>query len=562
MGDPGPSTREGTSKAEWTATLHKIYSPAAQSKNLFAGSSPGEPLHFHIHSAIPPKLKTELIHLIESHGGKVHKRLIDLHHSFYALVHPGSPRLAEYAAYVSSRDPPTERGTVVPYSFIRASIAARHVLTPAEFQSKPDASHADSNTTRAWAPLALTRGSRRPIHGSRSDERAQNPTRSTGDQLEGDGDGWGELEPVAVHLHVTLAQDERTSLAVKIAKAGGDPTPSMSAARVIVANEDHAEFAQLKKRYEHSVNTYVESPSWIERCLVKGYYFHDPLQKAPMGGRKPGADRNDFTTEDDTRLAQFIAKRIPNKSEGGRTGNNLYKDLCDRTFIHGLRGTPGSPGGTVTAKGKNTLTQSSTITLQSANVPGEYGYSRGKKRTTREDSPTSVFADDARDKRRRSTKEEAIENKRGQNSSTVSTSTNNPRRKRPIPKEPGSSSQERSRTSGTSAQRSNATSARLGHAVEDTADGARGSGGDQIEYNPSAAAARVEPSESAPAMDMFAPDPDANNSNVSGHAPVSGGGLDLSSTYYGYNELDRDVHDKALDLGLSDYLAGGFTSTW
>ncbi|KAG8681611.1 hypothetical protein FRC09_017362, partial [Ceratobasidium sp. 395] len=194
---------------------------------------------------------------------------------------------------------------------------------------------------------------------------------------------------------------------------------------------------------------------------------------------------------------------------------------------------------------------------------GEYGYSRGKKRATQEDSPASASADDDRGKRRRSTKEAIVENKRSQNNRSALVSTNNPRRKRPIPNEPSSSSRERPRTSGTSAQGSNATSsAACSSRVEDAADAGRGSGKDQTKRGLSAAAARVEPSESAPMMDGFVLDPDANNRNVSGHAPVLSGGLDLSSTYYGYDESDRDVHDKALDLGLSDYLADGFTSTW
>ncbi|KAG9100548.1 hypothetical protein FS749_014626 [Ceratobasidium sp. UAMH 11750] len=519
MGDPGPS--QGSS----------------------ASSIFGAPLHFHIHSAIPPKLKADLVRLIEAHGGIVHKRLIDLHHPFYALVHPRSPKLAEYAAYVSTREPPTERGSVVPYSFVRASIAAHRVLRPAEFQSEPDASHA------VWAPLALTRGSPRQAPGS-----GEGNARSTADQPEDDADGWGGLEPVTVHLHVTLARDERTSLAVKIAKAGGDTTPSMSAARVIIANEDHAEFAQLKKRYEHSLNTYVEPVSWVERCLAKGYYFHDPLQKAPMGGRKPGADRNDFTTEDDTRLAQFIAKRIPNKSEGGRTGNNLYKDLCDRTDIY-----PWAAGHTWQSWRNRyrkrqdyfdpIINDYAARRQHTGDGKGEYGYSRGKKRAVREDSPEPVSAD--REKRRRSSNEPST---RDQNAS--GTSTKDPRRKRPDPRE-RSSPQERPRASDTSAQRSNITT-RLGHAPGDTADATLGLGG-ETECTQSAAGTRMGSNESGP-MDMPALDPDPDNNSVNDHAPIPGGGFDLSSPYYGYD--DRDVHDRARDLGLSDYLAQGFTSTW
>ncbi|KAG8720071.1 hypothetical protein FRC08_001246 [Ceratobasidium sp. 394] len=429
MGDPGPS--QGSS----------------------ASSIFGAPLHFHIHSAIPPKLKADLVRLIEAHGGIIHKRLIDLHHPFYALVHPRSPKLAEYAAYVSTREPPTERGSVVPYSFVRASIAAHRVLRPAEFQSEPDASHA------VWAPLALTRGSPRQAPGS-----GEGNARSTADQPEDDADGWGGLEPVTVHLHVTLARDERTSLAVKIAKAGGDTTPSMSAARVIIANEDHAEFAQLKKR----CHTWQ---SWRNRYRKRQDYF-DPI------------------------INDYAARRQ-------HTGD-----------------------------GK-----------------GEYGYSRGKKRAVREDSPEPVSAD--REKRRRSSNEPST---RDQNAS--GTSTKDPRRKRPDPRE-RSSPQERPRASDTSAQRSNITT-RLGHAPGDTADATLGLGG-EAECTQSAAGTRMGSNESGP-MDMPALDPDPDNNNVNDHAPMPGGGFDLSSPYYGYD--DRDVHDRARDLGLSDYLAQGFTSTW
>ncbi|QRW00427.1 BRCA1 carboxy-terminus (BRCT) domain protein [Ceratobasidium sp. AG-Ba] len=545
MGDPGPSGGGAT----------------LAGTTLFSRSAPNDRLHFHIHTAIPSKLKAEL-----SNGGKVHKRLIDLHHPFYALVHPGSPRLPEYATYVSTREPPTERGTVVPYSFVRSSIVARRLLDPAEFQAEPDASHADANTARAWAPLALTRGSRRQSHGP--GESARDSNRSTGDQAEGDDDGWGGLEPVTVHLHTTLAQDQRSSLAVKISKAGGDPTSSITAARVIVANEDHAEFAQLKKRYEHSLNTYVEPPSWVERCLVKGRYFHDSLQKAPMGGRKPGADRNDFTTEDDSRLAQFIAKRIPNKTDGGRTGNNLYKDLCDRTDIYPWAAAHTWQSWRNRYRKKQEyfdpiIDDYAAKRQHSGDGKGEYGYSRGKKRTAREDSPASASADD-REKRRRPSKEATSLNRRDQHEARASTSTNDPKRIRQTPRQPNSGSQERIRPSG--AQGSNGTATQqLRHAAQrGAADTGRGTRRNQTERARSVAATRVGPNESAPqagVMDATL-DPDANRSNVNGHAPTPGGGLDLSSTYYGYDESDRDVHDKARDLGLSDYLAQGFTSTW
>lgn len=116
--------------------------------------------------------------------------------------------MPQYAAYVSSR-PEGERGTVVPYSFVRASITAREILRPADFQSDRPTNHEDS---RAWATLAFTRGSRR--RASAVDK--SNLGSSTVDQATTEDDGWGGLEPVTVHLHPSVLRNQRRSLAVKI----------------------------------------------------------------------------------------------------------------------------------------------------------------------------------------------------------------------------------------------------------------------------------------------------------------------------------------------------------
>ncbi|KDN51908.1 hypothetical protein RSAG8_00459, partial [Rhizoctonia solani AG-8 WAC10335] len=120
---------------EGGATSSGGISRAAESTStskLFYNAASKEPLAFHLHSALPSKLKAELTHLIMTHGGKIHKRLIDLHLPFFALINPDSPQVPQYAKYVSSL-PEGERGTVVPYSFVRASITAREILLPVEF---------------------------------------------------------------------------------------------------------------------------------------------------------------------------------------------------------------------------------------------------------------------------------------------------------------------------------------------------------------------------------------------------------------------------------------------
>lgn len=37
-----------------------------------------------------------------------------------------------------------------------------------------------------------------------------------------------------------------------------------------------------------------------------------------------------FTEQDEERLCQWIAEKIPFKQTGGRTGNRLYQQLCER----------------------------------------------------------------------------------------------------------------------------------------------------------------------------------------------------------------------------------------
>ena len=49
--------------------------------------------------------------------------------------------------------------------------------------------------------------------------------------------------------------------------------------------------------------------------------------------------RMQFTQEDEDKLCEWIAIKIPYKEIGGRTGNRLYQQLCD------LVSTPGSECG-------------------------------------------------------------------------------------------------------------------------------------------------------------------------------------------------------------------------
>ncbi|CAE7198679.1 unnamed protein product [Rhizoctonia solani] len=549
---------------------------STSTSNLFYDTASKEPLAFHLHSALPSKLKAELTHLIkasarQTHGGKIHKRLLDLHRPFYALISPDSPQVPQYAEYVCSL-PEAERGTIVPYSFVRASITAREILSPDEFQPEHLPSH-EGASAPSWAPLAFTRGLGRQAQAANQEQ----PNISVGDGALVD-DGWGRLEPVAVHLHSTIGRDDRRRLALKIAKAGGDPGSTIADARVVVADEDHAEFSRLRKQYEHSLRTYVEPVAWVARCLSRGRYSHDPIEKAPMSGRKPGADRNDFTTEDDNNLARFIARRIPDKSEGGRTGNNLYKDLCERTDIYPWASAHTWQSWRNRYRKKqdyfDPIIDKYVQTRQdNGDNKGEFQYSRGKKRQAPADStpvrsrspassnpePTKRAPAAARAKRPRPLNENATASRNVPRSVTNQQSI--PDSDRPSGSQrraqahanleiqsasgtqkgiTGSSRHEDTDTNGSgglSASRSQPEQARQ---EDNTTRG--GSCQNNAITSTNALPLPAETTETAPLMGM---DVNANP---------------LMPNAYGYDS--DDIHAKAKDLGLSDYLDSGFTSTW
>ncbi|ELU43958.1 rap1 myb domain-containing protein [Rhizoctonia solani AG-1 IA] len=606
------SSGSGTSRAveSTVSTLRR-----GSTSKLFCGATSKEPLVFHLHSALPSKLKAELTHLIKTHGGKIHKRLIDLHRPFYALISPDSPQVPQYVEYVSSL-PENERGIIVPYSFVRASIAAREIIPPVEFQSGHPNDHEESGTS-PWAPLAFTQGSRRQVPKA-GREKAND---SVDDGSAAEDDGWGGLEPVTVHLHSTIGRDERRRLALKIAfvpgifvevpccpsalslhfgrnrnertcdtdlnelflnqKAGGDPESTITDARVVVADEDHVGFLRLRKQcvwHEHSLRTYVEPVTWVARCLSKGRYFHDPIEKAPMSGRKPGADRNDFTTEDDNNLARFIAKRIPDKSEGGRTGNNLYKDLCERTDVY-----PWAAGHTWQSWRNryrkkqdyfDPIIDKYVQTRQgNGDRKGEFQYSRGKKRQAPEDSPPvrsrSAMSTNLEPTERNSATTKAKRpralNKNGVVSQDAQNITNLVSLIRPeevvldgLSDHTPLGSRRQQHPDGASLDRGRSSAANSQNRIIDlaihedthtntlTTWAKSGSQSDQVrqEVDTSTNQAHLptEGTEMVPLMGM-----DINENP-------------LMSNVYG--DDSDEIHAKAKDLGLSDYLESGFTSTW
>ncbi|KAI6153451.1 hypothetical protein BKA82DRAFT_1002271 [Pisolithus tinctorius] len=138
--------------------------------------------------------------------------------------------------------------------------------------------------------------------------------------------------PIKMHIHHSIANvNARAALSQRIMHSGGDPTASPQSARVILADPNTEVFQHLVKSYQGVPDKYIESYLWVKKCVEKGALLYTPLVYKNPGGRRPGEERTSFTEEDEERLCQWIATKIPYKETGGRTGNRLYQQLCEMT---------------------------------------------------------------------------------------------------------------------------------------------------------------------------------------------------------------------------------------
>ncbi|KAH0838438.1 hypothetical protein J3R83DRAFT_6749 [Lanmaoa asiatica] len=136
--------------------------------------------------------------------------------------------------------------------------------------------------------------------------------------------------PIKMHIHPSIANvNARAALSQRIMHSGGDPTASPQSARVILADPNTEVFQHLVKSYQGVPDKYIESYLWVKKCVEKGALVYTPLVYKNPGGRRPGEERTQFTEEDEERLCQWIATKIPYKETGGRTGNRLYQQLCE-----------------------------------------------------------------------------------------------------------------------------------------------------------------------------------------------------------------------------------------
>ncbi|KAG7099369.1 hypothetical protein E1B28_001225 [Marasmius oreades] len=143
-------------------------------------------------------------------------------------------------------------------------------------------------------------------------------------------------QPMAIHLHESLANLKfRDEMSLRILYAGGNPFTTFEDCRVIIADAKTPVFTSLVKLTHHNPNKYVESLEWVAKCIEKEAVSFTPHVYKNPGGRRAGEERTQFSDEDERKLCEWIALKIPFKETGGRTGNKLYIQLCEMSEVPG-----------------------------------------------------------------------------------------------------------------------------------------------------------------------------------------------------------------------------------
>ncbi|KAJ7721551.1 hypothetical protein DFH07DRAFT_857708 [Mycena maculata] len=148
-------------------------------------------------------------------------------------------------------------------------------------------------------------------------------------------------EPLKFHLHRSIRlPGARNALQVKIETYGGVVIDTDVGSNVILVNPNHpsGELESVRHAYKtHShpelKGVYVEAVKWVQNCVKNGKCVHNYIQKRMGGATYTGRQRASFTTEDDQKLAEYLATLIPNKTDGGRTGQIIYKRLINNAEV-------------------------------------------------------------------------------------------------------------------------------------------------------------------------------------------------------------------------------------
>ncbi|KAF7974245.1 hypothetical protein HWV62_13138 [Athelia sp. TMB] len=144
--------------------------------------------------------------------------------------------------------------------------------------------------------------------------------------------------PVVFFLHASLTPGQREMTTGKIIDNGGVLTTNEKRANVILVSPNRlgtVSLETLRLGWEANPNPAlrgirVEPIAFLTVCINSGRFDLDNTvrKKQRLSGR-PGMTepRIEFTPEDDASLCRWLADRVPNKDDGGRTGNTIYTDL-------------------------------------------------------------------------------------------------------------------------------------------------------------------------------------------------------------------------------------------
>ena len=173
------------------------------------------------------------------------------------------------------------------------------------------------------------------------------------DQLEAERDPLVELFkfpsgiPCRFYLDDSMTADMKTKATQKIKAHGGKVTKHERHANVILVSEAGLAMPFRSKELYYDTNEdpvlqgiYVKRISFLTECTnMRQFKLAKETIKKGMGGPRPRSDgqgprvRVEYTEEDDDHLCLFLARRIPDPTEGGRMGNEIYKEQAKMVCI-------------------------------------------------------------------------------------------------------------------------------------------------------------------------------------------------------------------------------------
>ncbi|TFK42373.1 hypothetical protein BDQ12DRAFT_732027 [Crucibulum laeve] len=144
-----------------------------------------------------------------------------------------------------------------------------------------------------------------------------------------DENGFG----IGFFLHKSIkSADQQKKLIQDIEENGGAILDNVRDANTVLVHPMFNLRDALQTAYhidddKHIRNTTVEPASFIQKCIRENRFCHRVRAKEGMGGVGPGHTRTPFTDDDVARLCNFIARKLPNKTAGGRLGTTMYREL-------------------------------------------------------------------------------------------------------------------------------------------------------------------------------------------------------------------------------------------